>query len=134
MHLLGYIGGKMLIEGIRGEETEEAAELSAGTLFMQGVATSIDALSVGFTISEYGWLMALAASGIIAGRHLLHLHGGPAHRQKVRHKLSGKASVLGGMSSSSALGWKIIHLRACSSLKKGQFRKLGTAAPPKEEL
>ena len=59
--LLGYIGGKMLIEGIKGEETEEAAELSAGALFMQGVATSIDALSVGFTISEYGWFMALSA-------------------------------------------------------------------------
>ena len=37
--LLGYIGGKMLLEGIKGEETEEAAELSAGALFMQGVAT-----------------------------------------------------------------------------------------------
>ncbi len=64
--LLGYIGGKMLVDGIQGEEAEEAAELSAGALFMQGVATSIDALSVGFTISEYGWLMALAASLIIA--------------------------------------------------------------------
>lgn len=60
--LLGYIGGKMLVDGIKGEEAEEAAELSAGALLMQGVATSIDALSVGFTISEYGWLMALAAS------------------------------------------------------------------------
>ena len=60
--LLGYIGGKMLVDGIKGEEAEEATELSAGALFMQGVATSIDALSVGFTISEYGWLMALAAS------------------------------------------------------------------------
>ena len=28
--LLGFIGGKMLIEGIKGEEAEEAAELSAG--------------------------------------------------------------------------------------------------------
>ena len=64
--LLGYIGGKMLVEGIKGEEAEEAAELSAGALFMQGVATSIDALSVGFTISEYGWLMALTAAVIIA--------------------------------------------------------------------
>ena len=64
--LLGYIGGKMLVDGIKGEEAEEATELSAGALFMQGVATSIDALSVGFTISEYGWLMALAASIIIA--------------------------------------------------------------------
>ena len=64
--LLGYIGGKMLMDGIHGEEAEEAAELSAGALFMQGVATSIDALSVGFTISEYGWLMALTAAIIIA--------------------------------------------------------------------
>ena len=54
--LLGYIGGKMLVDGIKGEEAEEAAELSAGALLMQGVATSIDALSVGFTIAEYGWL------------------------------------------------------------------------------
>ena len=49
--LLGYIGGKMLIDGIRGEETEEAAALSAGALFMQGVATSIDALTVGITFA-----------------------------------------------------------------------------------
>ena len=49
--LLGYIGGKMLVDGIKGEEAEEAAELSAGALFMQGVATSIDALAVGVTFS-----------------------------------------------------------------------------------
>ena len=49
--LLGYIGGKMLLEGIKGEETEEAADLSAGALFMQGVATSIDALAVGITFA-----------------------------------------------------------------------------------
>ena len=36
--LLGYIGGKMLLEGIKGEETEEAAELSAGALFKIGRA------------------------------------------------------------------------------------------------
>ena len=64
--LLGYIGGMMLRDGIRGEEAEEAAQRSAGALFMQGIATSIDALSVGFTISEYGWLMALTAAIIIA--------------------------------------------------------------------
>ncbi len=28
--LLGYIGGKMLVDGIRGEEAEEATQLSAG--------------------------------------------------------------------------------------------------------
>ena len=80
--LLGYIGGKMLVDGIKGEEAEEATELSAGALFMQGVATSIDALSVGFTISEYG-------AGSIhhhCGGHLLPLHGGPENRQEVRHR------------------------------------------------
>ncbi len=71
--LLGYIGGKMLLEGIKGEETEEAAELSAGALFMQGVATSIDALSVGFTISEYGWFMALRLLPHHCVGHVLYL-------------------------------------------------------------
>ena len=49
--LLGYIGGKMLVDGIKGEEAEEATELSAGALFMQGVATSIDALAVGISFA-----------------------------------------------------------------------------------
>ena len=95
--LLGYIGGKMLIDGIRGEETEEAAALSAGALFMQGVATSIDALSVGFTIAEYGWLMALAASGIIAVVTFFLCMAGLRIGKKFGTKLSGKASVLGGV-------------------------------------
>lgn len=95
--LLGYIGGKMLIEGIRGEEAEEAAALSAGALFMQGVATSIDALSVGFTIAEYGWLMALAASGIIAVVTFFLCMAGLHIGKEFGTKLSGKASVLGGV-------------------------------------
>ena len=95
--LLGYIGGKMLVEGIKGEETEEAAELSAGALFMQGVATSIDALSVGFTISEYGWLMALVASLIIAVVTFFICMAGLRIGKKFGTKLSGKASILGGI-------------------------------------
>ena len=95
--LLGYIGGKMLLEGIKGEEAEEAAELSAGALFMQGVATSIDALSVGFTISEYGWLMALAASLIIAVVTFFICLAGLRIGKTFGTKLSGKASILGGV-------------------------------------
>ena len=95
--LLAYIGGKMLLEGIRGEEAEEAAELSAGALFMQGVATSIDALSVGFTISEYGWLMALTASLIIALVTVVICMAGLRIGKKFGTKLSGKASILGGV-------------------------------------
>ena len=95
--LLGFIGGKMLIEGIKGEEAEEAAELSAGALFMQGVATSIDALSVGFTISEYGWFMALVCSLIVAIVTFFICEAGLAIGKKFGTKLSGKASVLGGV-------------------------------------
>ena len=95
--LLGYIGGKMLLEGIKGEETEEAAELSAGALFMQGVATSIDALSVGFTISEYGWFMALVCSLIVAIVTFFICEAGLAIGKKFGTKLSGKASALGGV-------------------------------------
>ncbi len=66
--LLGYIGGKMLWEGLRGgEETGAAASaLTLGAVMMQGVATSIDALSVGFTIAEYGLAMALVCAALIA--------------------------------------------------------------------
>ena len=65
--LLGFIGGKMLIEGIGNKSSDnENTGLGLGALLVQGVATSIDALSVGFTISEYGWFMAFAASLIIA--------------------------------------------------------------------
>ena len=85
--LLGYIGGKMLIEGIKGEEAEEAAELSAGALFMQGVAT----------ISEYGWFMALVCSLIVAIVTFFICEAGLAIGKKFGTKLSGKASVLGGV-------------------------------------
>ena len=95
--LLGYIGGKMLLEGLKGEEAEEAAELSAGALFMQGVATSIDALSVGFTISEYGWLMALVCSLIVAMVTFFICEAGLSLGKKFGTKLSGKASILGGV-------------------------------------
>lgn len=95
--LLSYIGGKMLMDGIRGEEAEEAAELSAGALFMQGVATSIDALSVGFTISEYGWLMALTAAIIIAVVTFILCMAGLRIGKKFGTQLSGKANILGGV-------------------------------------
>ena len=79
------------------EEAEETAELSAGALFMQGVATSIDALSVGFTISEYGWLMALVCSLIVATVTFFICEAGLSLGKKFGTKLSGKASILGGV-------------------------------------
>ncbi|MBP5665663.1 MAG: manganese efflux pump [Clostridia bacterium] len=102
--LLLFIGGKMLIEGIRdnknkaGDENEETgAVLKPGTLMVQGVATSIDALSVGFTIEEYGFLKALSACLIIGGVTLVICILGLFLGRRFGTKLAGKASILGGI-------------------------------------
>ena len=97
--LLGYIGGKMLWEGLRGgEETGAAApDLTLGAVMMQGVATSIDALSVGFTIAEYGMAMALVCAALIAAVTFVLCYAGIGIGKKFGTKLAGKASVLGGV-------------------------------------
>lgn len=96
--LLVFIGGKMLIEGLRGGEDEaEDVALSPAVLAMQGVATSIDALSVGFTIAEYPAGQALAASLIIAGVTFAICACGLRLGQKFGTRLAGRASVLGGV-------------------------------------
>ena len=95
--LLLFIGGKMLIEGLGGGETERAeAALKPGTLLMQGVATSIDALSVGFTIAEYRAAKALAASLIIGGVTFVICLCGLRIGRRFGTRLAGKASMLGG--------------------------------------
>ena len=93
--LLGYIGGKMLYEGATGKAADEGG-LGGGTLLMQGVATSIDALSVGFTIERYGAAQALAASAIIAVVTLAICLGGLCIGRRFGTRLAGKASLLGG--------------------------------------
>jgi len=95
--LLLFIGGKMLIEGIKNDCEEEVSAVSPGALFVQGIATSIDALSVGFTIAEYNWIMALAASLIIAIVTFFICIGGLIIGKKFGTKLSNKAQILGGI-------------------------------------
>jgi putative Mn2+ efflux pump MntP len=104
--LLLYIGGKMVIDGVRGE-VEEGKKLTFGVLIIQSVATSIDALSVGFTIAEYNAAMALVASLIIAVVTFGICIGGAAIGKKVGSHLSGKASILGG-SILIAIGLEIL--------------------------
>ena len=95
--LLLFIGGKMLAEGLRGGDAGQAdAVLSVGALFMQGVATSIDALSVGFTIAGYRAGEALAAGLIIGGVTFVICAFGLRVGQRFGARLAGKASVLGG--------------------------------------
>lgn len=96
--LLGYIGGKMIKEGISGGEGgEQTAGLSAGVLLLQGVATSIDALSVGFTIAEYEFFMAAACALIIAAVTFVICLAGLVIGKKFGTKFAGRASVFGGV-------------------------------------
>lgn len=95
--LLGFIGGKMLFEGIRNkDEDAPTSTVGFGALMLQGVATSIDALSVGFTISEYTPLGAFLSCAIIAAVTFIICMGGIFLGKKFGTKLKNKASILGG--------------------------------------
>lgn len=96
LFLLLYIGGSMLLEGIKGEDEEENHRVGKRALLMQGIATSIDALSVGFTIADYGFVMALVCSAIIAVVTFFICMGGLEIGKTVGTKLSNKAAILGG--------------------------------------
>lgn len=96
--LLCFIGGKMLLDGIKNQQEEcGAGAVTFSALLVQGVATSIDALSVGFTIAEYGWLMALVCALIIAAVTFVICMGGLIIGRKFGTKMAGKASILGGV-------------------------------------
>ena len=95
--LLGFIGGKMLIEGIKNDEPDiQTTSVGITVLLVQGIATSIDALSVGFTIAEYGLIMALVCAAIIAVVTFFICMTGLAIGKKVGKKFSNKAAILGG--------------------------------------
>lgn len=115
--LLLFIGGKMLLEGLK-QRKEEKARVGAGpaeeehtpengtqtekrlvfgALLVQGVATSIDALSVGFTIAAYEAKAALLASFIIALVTFVICMGGLLLGKRVGTKLEHRASIFGGV-------------------------------------
>ena len=96
--LLGYIGGKMLYEGIKSkyENPCEKPGVSFTALLVQGVATSIDALSVGFTISHYNAGESLLACTLIGLVTFILCMCGVFIGEKAGTKLAGKASFFGG--------------------------------------
>ena len=93
--LLAFIGGKMIWEGLH--DQSEAESLQGGALFIRGIATSIDALSVGFTIAEYELIFAVTESLIIGivtfGLWLAGLLLGG----RIGSRISGKAGIVGGI-------------------------------------
>lgn len=96
--LLGFIGGKMLYEGIKNKDCECPAQaLGFTTLLVQGIATSIDALSVGFTISDYNLGEALVAALVIALVTFIICFSGILIGKKMGTCFAGKAGIFGGV-------------------------------------
>ena len=95
--LLAWIGGKMLVEGLRCDGCiPEHRGIGLGALLLQGIATSIDALSVGFTIAEYDLCAAVICALLICAVTFVICLGGIFIGRKAGTKLACKAGVLGG--------------------------------------
>lgn len=82
---------------LQSSQASAKATLGLGMLFVQGIATAIDALSVGFTIADLGWVAALVESIIIGIVTFVICLGGLSIGKKVGDRLSGKAGILGGV-------------------------------------
>ena len=97
--LLLFIGGKMIVEVIVDPQPEagKVTRLTRKTLLIQAIATSIDALSVGFTIAEYGVISALVAAAIIGVVTFVICRVGVVLGIKVGTKLNRGATLLGGI-------------------------------------
>lgn len=103
--LLLFIGGKMILEGIHEKkqakkekdgQQEKAAKLTFSALIVQGIATSIDALSVGFTIADYPVIEALLSALIIGVVTLAICFVGLAFGKRIGNKFSSTATIIGG--------------------------------------
>lgn len=129
--LLAFLGGKMLVEGIRdlrdlqqdavlkdapnatdaenetgatavGEtgasaDGKSGGKLTVAALLLQGVATSIDALSVGFTIADYTFPLALLSAAIIGAVTFLLCFLGVHIGKRFGTHLAGRATIVGGL-------------------------------------
>lgn len=96
--LLGYIGADMLIGGIKNkDEDEEIEDLTLKVLFVQAIATSIDALSVGFSIANYTLLEAVVCVSFIAFITFAICVAAVFIGKKFGTKLGNKAEILGGI-------------------------------------
>ena len=96
--LLGIIGGKMLIDGIKAEDDEETGEfkLDLKELFLLAIATSIDALAVGITFAFLNYPIVECMSIIGCTTFIISFIGvyiGKIFGSKYEHK----AEIAGGI-------------------------------------
>ena len=92
--VLSGLGIKMIVDGL--SKKEEKPTVGVAALLVQGVATSLDALSVGLTISHYEFIGALVCSLIIAAVTFALCALAVYLGKILKEKLSHRATVLGG--------------------------------------
>ena len=95
--LLAFIGGKMIYEGLKKDCDCEDCSVGFGALIVQGIATSIDALSVGLDIGEYSFMEAIVCALVIAIVTFIICMFGVWAGKKFGNMLSNKATVFGGV-------------------------------------
>ncbi len=96
--LLVYIGVGMILDSVRCKGEDCCCNrITLGAVLTQGVATSIDALSVGFTIAEHGLFEAIVSVVIIAAVTFAVCTSGLFIGRKFGTKLAGKAGIFGGI-------------------------------------
>lgn len=94
--LLALIGGKMIVEGIK-NDMDEVVEVGKMALFVQGIATSIDALSVGLTTMGYRFEQAFVNALIISIVTFIICVFGLKVGKKFGMIFASKATVFGGL-------------------------------------
>ena len=97
LFLLLAIGIKMIAEGLRGAEEPKESTMGRARLVLLGIATSIDALSVGFAISQYNTFQAILCSVIIGVLTFAICMGGLFFGRKLGTRFAGKAPIFGGI-------------------------------------
>ena len=97
--ILCKIAWGMIVEGVIAMDEEEKHEnrLTKQGLLVQAIATSIDALSVGFTIADYTIVPAIAASVLIGLVTFIICLFGILLGKKLGTKFTGKTSIIGGL-------------------------------------
>lgn len=95
--LLAYIGGKMIWEGLHKNCDCEDCSVGFAALIVQGIATSIDALTVGLDIGEYNFVEAFVCAIVIAIVTFIICMFGVWAGKKFGNMLSSKATVFGGV-------------------------------------
>ena len=98
LFLLCFLGVKMIVDGVKNNGCSDSKPvIGLGCLLVQAIATSIDALSVGFTIAGHDWIHALVSVLIIGALTFGICFAGVCIGRKFGTKISNKASIFGGI-------------------------------------